>query len=128
MFYKNRPTEIISFWCQGIFFMNFDFQNECKNEFQDNNEKSCSWFKNRVPPKTDFRVVETHESHPTALELTEIDIFSEAWHAPLCPRWRRFFWSTESKYKFQIRNRIKNIRFGRKIRFRNRADLFVFLL
>ena len=27
------------FWCQKIFSMNFDFKNECKNEFKDNNEK-----------------------------------------------------------------------------------------
>ena len=30
------------FWGQGIFFVNFDFKNGGKNEFQDNNEKSCS--------------------------------------------------------------------------------------
>ena len=29
-----------SFWCQGIFFVNFDFKNGFKNEFEDNNEKS----------------------------------------------------------------------------------------
>ena len=23
------------FWCQEFFFVNFDFENECKNEFQD---------------------------------------------------------------------------------------------
>ena len=35
------------FWCQGIFFVNLNFKDGCKNEFQDNNEKSCNWFKNR---------------------------------------------------------------------------------
>ena len=30
------------FGCQGIFFMNFDFDNECQNKFKDNNEKPCS--------------------------------------------------------------------------------------
>ena len=52
--------------------MNFDFKNECKNEFEDNNEKSCSRFKNRVPVKIDFRADGTHESIPTAWELTKL--------------------------------------------------------
>ena len=34
------PNEI--FWCQGIFFMNFDCKNGLKNEFKDNNETSYS--------------------------------------------------------------------------------------
>ena len=38
------------FWYQVIFFANFDFKNECKNEFEDNNEKSCGRIKNRVSP------------------------------------------------------------------------------
>ena len=57
------------FWCQGIFFVNLDLKNECKNEFEDNNEKSCSRFKNRVQLKIDFRADWTHESIPTAWEL-----------------------------------------------------------
>ena len=57
------------FWCQGIFFVNFDFKNGCKNEFQDNNAKSCSRFRNKVPLKIDFRADRTHESYPTAWEL-----------------------------------------------------------
>ena len=57
------------FWCQGIFFREFDFTNECKNEFEDNKEKSCSRLKNRVPLKIDFRADWTHESMPTAWEL-----------------------------------------------------------
>ena len=39
------------------------------NEFEDNNEKSCSRFKERVPQKIDFRADWTHESVPTAWEL-----------------------------------------------------------
>ena len=57
------------FWCQGIFFVNFDFKNTCKNEFEDNNEKTCSRFKNESPLKIDFRADWTHESNPTAWEL-----------------------------------------------------------
>ena len=43
------------FWCQGIFYMNFDFEKACKNEIKDNNEKSCSWSRNRVAQKIDFK-------------------------------------------------------------------------
>ena len=49
--------------------MNFDLKNGCKNEFEDNSEKSCSRFINRVPFKIDFRADWTHESNPTAWEL-----------------------------------------------------------
>ena len=49
--------------------MNFDFKNGYKNEFQDNNEKSRSCFKNRVSKIMDFIAVRTHESHPKAWEL-----------------------------------------------------------
>ena len=49
--------------------MNFDLKNGCKNEFEDNNEKSCSRLKNVVPLKIDFRADWTHESNPPALEL-----------------------------------------------------------
>ena len=57
------------FSVKEFFFVSFDFKNGCKNEFQDNNEKSCSCFKNKVCPKIDFRADGTHESHPTAWEL-----------------------------------------------------------
>ena len=69
MVFKNRPSKMKFFWCQGIFFVNFDFINGCKNEFEDNNEKSCSRLKNRVPLKIDFTADWTHESNPTAWEL-----------------------------------------------------------
>ena len=36
--------------------MIFDFKNGCKNEFKDNNEKSCSWSRNRVSLTIDFKV------------------------------------------------------------------------
>ena len=50
MVIENRPWKMKFFWCQGIFFVNFDFKNECKSEFEDNDKTSCSRFKNRVPP------------------------------------------------------------------------------
>ena len=40
---------------QEFFFENFDFINECKNEFKGNNENSCSWSRNRVSRKVDFK-------------------------------------------------------------------------
>ena len=43
-----------NFWCQGIFYMSFDFKNGCKNQFKDNNEKSCSWSRKKVSHKIDF--------------------------------------------------------------------------
>ena len=55
-----------------FFFVHFDFKNGCKNEFEDNNEKSCSRIKKRVPLKIDFRDDWTHESIPTAWELKNI--------------------------------------------------------
>ena len=54
------------------FFVYFDFKNGCKNEFEDNNEKSCSRFENRVPLKIDFSVDWTHESNPNAWESMKI--------------------------------------------------------
>ena len=45
------------FWCQGIFFINFDFKNICKNKFKDNKEKLCSWSRNRVSHKIDFNAI-----------------------------------------------------------------------
>ena len=52
----------------NFFFSNFSLKNECKNQFEDNNEKSCR-FKNRVPLKIDFRADWTHESISTAWVL-----------------------------------------------------------
>ena len=51
------------FWCQGIFYMIFDFKNGFKNEFKDNDEKSCSWSRNRVSRKIDFKVQWLRNSH-----------------------------------------------------------------
>ena len=37
------------------YFFHFDFKNGCKNELKHNNEKSCSWSRNRVSQKIDFK-------------------------------------------------------------------------
>ena len=34
--HKNRTSKMNFFWCQGFFFMNFDFKNGYKNELKDN--------------------------------------------------------------------------------------------
>ena len=43
--------------------MNFDFKNGCKNEFYDNNEKSCTWSRKRVSYKIDFKAVWLRNGH-----------------------------------------------------------------
>ena len=48
------------FGVKEFFLVNFYVKNGCKNEFEDNNDKSCSRFKNW-----------THESIPTAWELVK---------------------------------------------------------
>ena len=45
------------------FFIDLDFKNGCKNEFKDNDEKSCSWSRNSVSPKIDFKAVWARNSH-----------------------------------------------------------------
>ena len=45
-----KASEKYFFGVKEFFFVNFYFKNGCKNELGDNNEKSCSRFKNRVPP------------------------------------------------------------------------------
>ena len=65
MVIKNRPSKMKFVGVKEFFFVNFDFKNGCKNEFEDNNEKSCSRFTNWVPLKIDFRADWTHKSIPT---------------------------------------------------------------
>ena len=57
-----------------IFFRNFDLMNWVKNEFENNNEKLCSWSTKRFFRKIDFKAVGTHESHSTARELRFIPL------------------------------------------------------
>ena len=54
----------------GIFLRNFHFRNEYKNEFEDDNEKICIYFRNRVSHKINFEAIWTRESNPTAWELS----------------------------------------------------------
>ena len=56
------------------FIVTFALKNGRKNEFEDNNEKSCSRFK-KSPLEIDFRADWTHESIPTASELILLLLF-----------------------------------------------------
>ena len=47
---KNDLQKCNFFGVMEFLFVNFYFKNGCKNEFEDKYEKSCSGFKNRVPP------------------------------------------------------------------------------
>ena len=55
------------FWCQVIFFMNYDFKNGCRNEFKDNNEKSWSWSENSVAHKIDLKAVWPCDGHAASV-------------------------------------------------------------
>ena len=39
---ENRPSKMEFFWYQGIFLMDFDNNNGCKNQLKNNNEKPYS--------------------------------------------------------------------------------------
>ena len=49
--------------------MNLDFENEFKNQFKDNNEKSCSRYRNRVSPKAISKPYGRATTMPKAWEL-----------------------------------------------------------
>ena len=57
------------FVAKEFFYMNFDFKNGCKNKFKDDNEKSCSWSKNRVSLKMISKPIGCATAMPTAWEL-----------------------------------------------------------
>ena len=75
--------------------MYFDLNNRCKNEFKDNNEKSCSWSRNRVFHKIDFKAVWPRDGHAASVGVKDnfsIDINTED----------NFKYQTESDSKFQV--------------------------
>ena len=47
--------------------MNFHFKNGCKNELKDNNEKSCSWSRNRISQIIDFEAVWLRNGHAASV-------------------------------------------------------------
>ena len=52
---------------QGIFFKNFYSRNGCKNEFKDNNEKSCSWSRKSFSHKIDFEALWPRNGHAASV-------------------------------------------------------------
>ena len=69
------------------FFMNFDLKNSCKNEFKDNNEKSCSWFRNKGSHKIDFKAIWPRNGHADSVEVKTFSwIYSkiELWRNVYC--------------------------------------------
>ena len=57
------------FWCQGFFWWIWISKMSVKMILRIIMKKSCSWFKNRVLLKIDFRTDGTDKSHPTPWEL-----------------------------------------------------------
>ena len=53
----------IFFGFKEFTFGNFDFQNGCKNEFKDNNEKSCNRSRKRGSHQIDFEAVGPRNGH-----------------------------------------------------------------
>ena len=77
--YGNRASKMRFFGVKD-FFMTFDFKNECKNEFKDENAKSWSWSRNRVSHKIDFKAVRPRNDHAASVgvngnELVYVDAF-----------------------------------------------------
>ena len=60
------------FWRHGIFYMIFVFKNGFKNEYKDNNEKSCSWSINRVSREIDFKVRWLRNSHADSVGVEKL--------------------------------------------------------
>ena len=60
------------FGAKEFFYMIFDFKNDCRNEFKDNNKKSCSWSRNRVSHKIDFKVQWMRNGHADSVGVNLI--------------------------------------------------------
>ena len=94
------------FWYQGIFFVNFDFKNGCKNKFEDNNENHADDSKIGSPLKIHFKAEWTLESIPTAWELKseKISSFGNREHQALHYKTKR-----NTKSKFDIFHHVPGI-------------------
>ena len=55
LIYQNRSSKMKFFGIKELFFVNSDPKNGWNNVFQDNKEKSCSWFENRVSLKKRYK-------------------------------------------------------------------------
>ena len=74
-----EASENVIILVSRIFFWNFVFLNLRKNEFKNNNEKACSWSRNKVFHKIVFYAIWRHESIPTALELRIVRVQKYVW-------------------------------------------------
>ena len=68
MVYKNRASKM-KFFGAKEFLHDFFLKNGRKNEFNDNNEKSCSWSRNKVSGKIDFKVQWLRNSHADSVRV-----------------------------------------------------------
>ena len=63
--------------------MNFGFKNGYKNDLKDKNDKSCSWSRNRVSPKIDFKARWLRNVHADSVEVMRLNYvrgnFSRNW-------------------------------------------------
>ena len=59
----------IFFGVKEFTFRNFDFQNGCKNEFKDNNEKSCNRSRKRGSHRIDFEAVVPRNGHADSMSV-----------------------------------------------------------
>ena len=69
MIIKNPPSKMKFFWCQGTFFVNFDFKNGCKMNLRIKTKNYVADSKIGSPLKIDIRADWTQKSNPTAWEL-----------------------------------------------------------
>ena len=69
LIYENRPSKKNFFGAKEIFFMNVGFKNGCRNEFKNNNEKSCSRSRNRFPQRIDLKAVWPRNGHAVSVAV-----------------------------------------------------------
>ena len=60
------------FGVKEFFYMISDFKNGCNNEFEDSNEKSCSWSRNGVSREIDFKVQWLRNSQADSVGVKKI--------------------------------------------------------
>ena len=65
--WKSHFENEIFFVSRNFFFINFDFKNECENEFKDNDEKSSCWSRNRVFHKKEFNAQWPRNGHAASV-------------------------------------------------------------
>ena len=71
------------FGAKEFFYINFDFKNGCKNDFKDNNKKSCRSSRNRVSQKIDFKAQWLRNGHADSVgvNIENCALNREKWNA-----------------------------------------------